>query len=233
MRTHRPHLARAARTLAALALAAASLAAPARAALRSPQVAVSGTALAAFFGSQAQAIAVVGDQQDLQRLSLAPGAAFRVHVFGPAAGTTTFGLYNASLASPPLFAIFPGAASPGWFAEASFRSSPDRLVVNLFDGTGTLQGTITYLGADPGDFGFYTSGPGGVLYTQDARDPSGLPLILAYDGTGARAGATWFACEGTAAAGGDYADLIVLVEPAATPVEVLRTDWGALKARFR
>ncbi len=116
---------------------------------------------------------------------------------------------------------------------ASFKTAPARLIVNLFDGNGSFVATTTYLGADRNNFAFYCSSPGGMSYTQDARNAGGAARILAYAGTGSRAGWTWFACETGPGPGGDFADSIALVHLAAAPVPALRTNWGALKLRFR
>jgi hypothetical protein len=217
-------------TVAALTLAcSASLA---HASFRSPQAPVSGTALQSFLAAQGQAIDVHTQQLDLQRASLPTGTGFTVNAFGAEAASNSFGVYNAALAAPPLYLVFPGATSPGWVAAASFRTGPLRLVINLFDNTGTFVGSTTYLGADPADLGFYVSGPGGTLYSQDARNADGA-RILAFNGTGARTGYTWFACETGAGPGGDYADAIFLVQLALAPTQVQPTHWGRLKALFR
>jgi hypothetical protein len=209
------------------------LATPAPAVLRSPQVAVSGTALASFFASQGQSIAVVGDQLDMPWASFTPTASIQLGSIHPA--SVGFGGYNVRVATPPLYMIFPGAASSGWFVAASFRTGPTRLVVNLFDDNANLVGTITYLTGppDPTAFGFYADGPAGLVFTEDARNPGGLPRILAYAGTGAGAGSTWFACELSDPPNGDFADFVVEVKFAPAPVPVHPTTWGALKQRFR
>jgi len=210
-------------------------AAIAHAAARVPQVPVSGTALATFFASQGQTIDVNSQQLDLQTMDLSATPAFETHTFGTEVGGT-FGGYNTALATPPLYQIFPGAAATGWFSSTSFRTSPTRVVVNLFDNNAALQGTTTYLSGppNPSTFGFYMQSPGFVVYTQDARNPGGTARILAYNGTGSRTGWTWFACETGAGPGGDYADFIALVNLSlALPVPVNRTDWGKVKRRFR
>jgi hypothetical protein len=215
-----------------LALAATvSLAAP-----RVPQVPVSGSALSTFFASQGQTIDVDTQQLDLQTLSVPPTAGFEVRVFGPELATTTLGAYGTALASPPLYTIAPAAASTGWYEVAAFRTAPTRLVVSLFDAGDAFQGNTTYLAGppDPSAFGFYDQAAGGAtFYTQDVRNPSGEAKILAYNGTGARTGWTWFACETGAGPGGDYADFIALVNLSLAPVPVSHTDWGTLKQRFR
>ena len=71
------------------------------------------------------------------------------------AATNTIGLYNGGDVAPPLYQVFPGAATNGWFATASFRSGPTRVIVNLFDANAAFVGSTTYLGADAQNFGFY------------------------------------------------------------------------------
>jgi len=204
----------------------------AQAGLRSPQIPVTGTALQSFFTAHGQAIDVSKDQLDLQTLSLPAGASIQVDaavVSDPS--TNGFGAYNAGATSPALYQVFPGAAATGWFSVMAFRATPTRMVVNLFDASSALQGTNTYLGADPTNLGFYLQTSGGVFYSQDARN-SGARL-LAFSGTGADGGDTWLAWETGAGPGGDYADSIWLLPFAFGPVPVSHTNWGTVKARFR
>jgi hypothetical protein len=173
------------------------------------------------------------------------------HVHDPdqltvAAGTNSIGLYNAGDPAPVLYQVFPGAASVGWFAIASFRSAPVRVTVSLFDAAVNLVGTITYLGADKNNFGFYLQQSGSlVLYSQDARNPGALAQVLSYKGTGFNFGSWWMCFEDATAAQGsdrDFDDAVLLVESISgsdispipsPPVAVLRSSWGAVKARFR
>jgi len=223
----RPVFAAATTAIAAITL----LAANSHAALRSPQVPVSGTALQAFFTSQGQAINVNTDQVDAQTFSAPLGSDLQVLRFiDPSAN---IGAYNAAAASPALYLIFPGAATTGWFSTASFRASPDRLVVNLFDNNGAFVSASTYLGADHTNFGFYAQMPGGTAFSQDSRDPSGRPQMLAFNGTGVDAGFTWLAFESTPGPGSDFADAVALVGPATAPVLVRPGSWARVKARFR
>jgi len=222
------------RSMLLLVLASLLLVVPtASAALRNPQVPVSGTALASFFAAQGQDIAVMGDQQELATLDLPAYTAYEVRAVLPGAGTVSFGGYNGLAETPPLYAIYPGAASSGWYSVCSFREYPNRLVVNLFDEHAVIQGTSTYLDADRTAFGFYTLGPSGAFFTQDERNLDGLPRILAYSGTGAYSGSTWLACETSPGANGDFADFVVLVAYPLTPVETRHTTWGTLKQLYR
>jgi hypothetical protein len=216
-------------------LVIAALTSPAHAQLRAPQVPVSGGALANYFASQGQSIAVVGDQLDMPWASFSSSATIEFGSSHPASSPVGYGGYNARLAFPPLYQIFPGASVSGWFAVAAFRTLPTRLVVNLFDNNANLMGTTTYLAGppDPSAFGFYVQGATGPFFTEDARNPDGLPRILAYGGTGARAGSTWFACELSDPPNGDFADFVVEVKFDPAPVPVHRATWGDVKQRFR
>ena len=83
----------------------------ASAAFRSPQVAVSGTALQSFFTSQGQLISVASAQLDAQRFNLAYGAPFQIQpILNP---TASLGVYNATPAVPPLYQIYPGVPRRG------------------------------------------------------------------------------------------------------------------------
>jgi len=206
------------------------------AAPRAQQVPVSGTALATFFASQGQAINVSTDQLNLQSLSVAAGTNFEVHSFGPQATATSVGTYNSNggkKTPPALYTVLANAMASGWYATGSFRNGPNRLLVSIFDALNTLQGTNTYQGANAASFGIYDSGPGGTFYLDDTRNSGGAAKILAYSGTGSRAGWTWFACETSPGSGGDFADVVVAVNLSSSTVPVKQTAWGELKAMFR
>ena len=210
----------------------------AHAALRSPQIPVSGTALQTFFTSKGQVINVNTDQLDLQTVSFPAGATLEIHAAIVDPGSSVFGLYNAGLTIPPLYQVFPGASTDGWYAMAWFRTAPTRLVVNLYDSNAAFVGSSTYLDGPPDRtyMGLYLQEPpvagGGVLYSQDARNTDGARL-LAFNGSNVYTGYTWLAWETGAGPGGDFADSIWLFPYAFAPVPVQRTDWGTLKARFR
>ena len=217
--------------LALLALLAAP-AAPSAAPLRSPQVPVSGTALATYLASKGQSIAVVGDQRDVSSVGLAPTTTITDVA---SLGNATFGLYNASFAVPPLYQIFPGAAANGWFTIASFRTAPTRLLVNLFDPNGAFQGSTTYLAGPPdaAAIGFYAQDASSVAYSQDSRNAGGLARILVYEGTGSSAGSWWLACELSNDPVGDFSDLVMLLTFSTPPVGTKRSTWGRLQQLYR
>jgi hypothetical protein len=210
-----------------------ALTAPAMAAPRIPQVPVSGSALATFFLSQGQTINVNADQVDAQRQAVPATTNFQMQVFGSAASTTSVGLYNAALASPTLYPVMPGATGPGWFAVAAFRTSPTRLVVNLFDQNTALQGSSSYLGADASDFAFFANGTGGLIYQQDERNAAGAARMLVFNATGAKTGNTWLAFETSPSGPGDFADAIALVNLALSPVSDAKSTWARVKSLYR
>ena len=207
----------------------------AHAAMRSPQIAVSGSALATFLASKGQTINVNTDQLDLQTLSLAVGTAFEVHTFGPQASATDIGAYNAGgnkKTAPSRYTVFPAALQSGWYTTGAFRSGPSRLVVNLFDANKAVQGTTTYNGANASNFALFDSGPNGTYYLEDARNAGGAAKILAFAGTGTLSGWTWFASETSAGTGGDFADVVTLVNLGSTTTPVASTTWGRLKSMY-
>ena len=215
----------------------------ARAALRVPQVVFQASKLQGYLNSVGESIDVGTAQLDAQHwapiFSNNSSFTIQVEIVGNAAGNT-FGLYNSDSAEPALFQLFPGAATDGWFAVASFRTNPTRVVVSLFDAMGAVQGTTTYLGGNRNDFGFYLRGPNGTFYSQDIRNPNDEPHVLAYAGTGVNSGSFWMAFEDTpgAAFEHDFDDAVLFVEgslgPLSTaPVAVLRSSWSSVKARFR
>jgi len=222
-----------------LAAAALLVAGAAHAGLRSPQVPIAGNALQNFFNARHIPINVATDQLDLQTFS-APAPSGPLNVGPPLGGNAAgdvLGIYNAAVATPPLYLVFPGAATTGWFATASFRTSPQRLVVNLFDSNAAFVGSATYLAGppDPTNFGFYLQGPGtggNVLYTQDARNPGGVPQFLAYSAPGSNGQQTWLAGEDTAGPGGDYADWIMLLNVANGVTPATSTTWSRVKQLF-
>lgn len=216
----------------------ACFATPATAALRSPQVPVLGGGLQGYFNGVGESINVLTDQDAVATWSttVSNNSTFSLMIeLAGNAPSNAIGIYNAGEATPTLYQVFPGAATAGWFATASFRISPIRVVINLFDQDAVWQGSSTYLGADKDNFGYYLQGPGGLFYTQDARNPSGAAQALAYAGTGVNVGQWWLCWEDIQVGGGsdqDYEDAVLFLE-SVTPVPVHTTTWGALKTRFR
>ena len=211
----------------------------ASAALRSPQVTVNGGTLQGYLNGVGESINVATDQQNIQvwQSTVSNNSTFTIQVeLSVNAGTNTYGIYNGSLASPPLYQCFPGAATNGWYCVASFRTTPTRVVVSLFDNNAAFVGSTTYLGADRSDFGFYLQqNPGLVFYSQDARNPGGLAQMLTYAGTGINTGSWWICFEDrTQSQGADYNfDDAVLFAESINPTPVNKTTWGDLKARFK
>ncbi|MEO5989821.1 MAG: hypothetical protein ABIU54_14785 [Candidatus Eisenbacteria bacterium] len=223
--------------LSGLAIVTAS----ASAALRAPQEPVGGTNLQTYLNSQGEsAIDVNTDQEDIQTwtTTVSGNSTFTLMMeFAGNAPLNDIGIYNGGDVSPAFYQVFPGAAAAGWFATASFRNSPVRVIVNLFDQNGTLQTSNTYFGADRSNFGVYLQGPGGTFYTQDARNPGARVQALTFAGTGINTGSWWICMEDLAmnsGSDGDYDDAILFVESVnPAPTAVNTTTWGTLKNRFR
>jgi len=207
----------------------------ASAALRVPQVVVAGGTLQGYLNGVGESINVNTDQDATQTWQTTVSGnstlSLMIELSGSAAANSV-GLYNAGNPAPPLYQVFPGAAAAGWFAVASFQTGPTRVVVNLFDNFANLMGVTTYLGADASNFGYYLQGPGGLFYTQDARNPGGAAQALTYAGTGNNAGQWWLCWEDAANSDRDFDDAVLFLESIA-PTPVGKTTWGALKRRFR
>ena len=206
----------------------------AQAGLRSPHAPDSGTSLQDLLNAQGQTIDVAAQQLDVQGfagLSVgSPGSlTFQVRAISGAA--PALGLYNVAEASPTSFQVLPGGAPPGWYAAASFRTGPIRLVVDLFDAHSVIQASTTYLRADPFvGMGFSLSDAGGTFFSEDARNADRRAHMLVFRGTGAHSGDAWLCVE----SGSDfnYSDAVYLLEFFA-PVPARHSSWGSLKQRFR
>lgn len=214
-----------------------SFAVPASAALRSPQVAVSGSALQSYFSGIGETI-IVGSSQDAtqvwQRTSSSTSGLTILLQGSAASASHTIGIYNSALVSPTLVPVVSGSVGLFGFSTVTFRPS-NQVVVNRFDANGSLLSTTSYSNISPNGFGFYLAGPDGTFYTQDWRNPGGSPQALVYTGNGENAGTWWLCFEETSLGGGsdqDFDDEVLNLDSmSATPVA--HTTWGSLKARFR
>lgn len=222
--------------IAVMVIAASS----ASAALRAPQVVLGDASLQAYLNGQGESINVNTDQVDIQTwtTTVSGNSTFTMMMeFAGYAASNTVGIYNGGDVTPTLMPVFPGAATAGWFATASFRTSPVRVIVNLFDQNGALQGSNTYLGADRSNFGIYLQGPGGTFYSQDARNGGGLAQMLTFAGTGINAGSYWVCIEDlnrSVSSDNDFNDAILFCESVnPAPTAANTTTWGSLKNRFR
>jgi hypothetical protein len=225
--------------LAAIAIAAASSQASAFG-LRIPQVPVLGGTLQGYLNSKGETFNVLTDQQNAQVWSSSASGnsllTLMVELTGSAA-SNELGIYNAGVAAPALYPVFPGAAATGWHAVMSFHAGPARVVVTLFDNLSIIQGQTTYLGADAYNFGFYLRNPangGTVLYSQDGRNPATAAQMLAYQGTGINAGEWWLCFEDLILAGSDqdYDDAVMILE-SVNPLATKAATLGAVKALYR
>jgi len=225
-----------ARVLLVLGLAAApSSAMPAPSQLRQPQVPVSGTGLQQYLNGVGETIDARTDQWNAQLLesTVSNNVTFTLQLeLGPHTPGTVLGIYAGTAAVPDLMPVFPGSSAPGWFAVVSFRNSPTRVIVNLFDAAANFLGHATFPGGDRNAIGFYLATANTTWFSQDDRNPSGEPRCLLYPGTGIDAGSVWLAWEDGDPADSDFDDSIVFDESVNID-PVRQTTWGALKSRFR
>ena len=204
------------------------------AALRLPQIPVLGGTLQGYLNGVGEAINVNTDQENAQvwQTSVSGNATFTlmIELTGNAAGNN-IGVYNAGLAAPPLDLVFPGAAAAQWFATCHF--SGGNLVVTLFDQNSIIQGQNFYAGIPANNFGFYIQGPGGLYYSEDARN-GGIAQVLTYLGTGRNFGDWWECFEDSAPAVSDrdFDDAVLLIQ-SVVPTAVDSNTWGKIKQLYR
>jgi hypothetical protein len=220
--------------MAALALVLSASTAFAAFAPRVPQVPV-GPALQGYLNGVDGGINVNTDQLDAQvwTSSISGNATFTLMLeLGAYAPNNSLGIYNTGAGPvPPLFQVFPGSATAGYFATAHFGGG--NLVVTLFDNNSLILGQTFYAGVNPNAFGFYLSGPGGLFFSQDARNPGSAAQMLTYAGTGQNYGDWWACWEDLAGAGDqDYDDAVLLLQ-SVVPTPTSARTWGAIKALYR
>jgi hypothetical protein len=227
--------------LAVLCVLAMLLPRDAGAQLRAPQVPISGAALQTYLTNVGESIDVQTSQASIQWLNaIASGFNFTIQLdFSVGSGGSSVGIYDATAGAPILFEVFPPYASAGWFALVQFRTSPTRVIINLFDSQAALNRSTTLFGGNRNAVGFYLDGPGGRFYSQDARNPAAAPQVLWFAGTGLNSCSWWIAFEDTSLSAGadaDFDDVILYVAGVSghlCPTSVQRSTWGTLKTRFR
>lgn len=218
-------------------VAVVSVAAQAHAALRVPQINVSGGTLQAYLNGVGESINVLTQQEATtvwtHTASMTTGYTIMLESTGNA-NLNAIGLYNGSDASPALRMLLGAAEGPDAYSLATFQAG-GQLTVNRFDANGLPIGSTVYGGVDPTGFGFYLEGADGTFYTQDARNPGGRAQAISFKGTGANAGVWWLCFEDTPVEGGDsdrdYDDCVIIMESVNT-TPVSRTTWGQLKSRL-
>jgi hypothetical protein len=210
---------------------------------RLPQVIFNSAGLQAYFNSKGEVINCLANQVDGQvwNASVSGNTTFTLMIELTTSNATqnAIGVYNiAPVPNPPLFNIFPGLASAGWFATAHFAGS--NLTVTLFDQNAVIQGQITYFGVTPNNFGFYLTGPGvpllvqgGVWYSEDNRNAF-IPKVLTYEGTGNNAGDWWQCFEDSDSfqAASDFDDVVLLMQ-SVVPTPTNTSTWGKVKSLYR
>ncbi len=206
---------------------------------RVPQVPVAGASLQTYLNANDGGINVLTDQVDAQvwTSSVSGNATFTLMIeLAGNAAQNDVGIYNTTGgANPPLYLVFPGAATAGWFATCHFGPGGS-LAVLLYDQNATFQGQNNYAGVNRNSFGFYLqNAPAGYLfYSQDARNAGGAPQMITFLGTGQNFGDWWECFEDLPYAGSDhdFEDAILLLQSVA-PTAAHGTSWGRLKSLYR
>lgn len=202
---------------------------------RVPQIVFNSASLQGYLNGVGEAINVNTDQVDGQvwTSSVSGNSTFTLMIeLAGNAAANTIGLYNTGGPPvPPLYQVFPGAATAGWHALAHFQGG--NLVVTLFDQNSIIQGQNFYAGVNANAFGFYISGPGGTWYSQDSRN-GGAAQILTYAGTGQNFGEWWECFEDEAYGTGDkdFEDAVLLLQ-SVVPTPANASTWGKLKSLYR
>lgn len=230
------------RSLVAVTLVAAAVAlavSPADAAfpLRVPQVTVNpgDGSLQSYFNGVGESITVATDQLDAQTWSTTISGNSTLTLMLEIAGLATsnsIGVYNGNaVGAPVLYQVFPGAATPGWYATAHFGLGGS-LVVSLFDQNAVYQGQTSYAGVDKDNFGFYIQNGTGTYYSQDYRN-GGFAHVLTFAGTGVNFGSWWQCFEDLPNTGTDwdFNDAVLFVE-SINPVPAAQSSWGRIKSLY-
>jgi hypothetical protein len=208
------------------------------AALRVPQVAVTGGTLQPYLTANDGGIPVATAQENIQtwRKTVSGNSAFTLQIALGSADGNEIGIYDASQAFSPK-TIFPATAPAGWFAVASFRTTNPQLIVNLFDELGQHQTRTIHATFNGDNFGFYIKHDSDVGVTEDAKNPGSQVRALTFAGTNANVGCWWLCFEDNRLPGdedevADYDDAVLLLESVnASPVT--KATWAAVKNRFR
>ena len=208
------------------------LAGAAHAQFRSPQVTIGGDHLQTLLDSFGQTIDVTTEQRAAQTfypISVGTPGSVTFNVRAVRESISGLSLYDTGGPSPVLRLVGPSPVTPGWFANVSFRTSPDRLVVNLFDATSSLVGSTVYVGVNLLEQGFAIMDLG-AEYSEDARNVGQQPRMLFFRGTGAFAGDVWLCIE--IDGDQDFDDAVYRLEYFA-PTPARRDTWARVKQRYR
>ena len=202
---------------------------PAMALLRSPQVAVQGTALQQLLNSFSQTINVNTAQVYVYTFAgigvTQPAADFAARI---ELGQAELQLLNANDANLPKVTVLPSLVAPGWYSYVTFPSFGS-IHVTLLDAANVPQGQTSYSMPNFA-LSFAATDAHGTFYAIDQFNTGNETHILAYQATGALLGSVWLALESDG--DGDFADAVFLLE-GAWLVPLQRTSWGTLKQRFR
>jgi hypothetical protein len=201
--------------------------------LRSPQVPFNPGPLQGYLNIVDPGINVLTDQLNAQvwTVSVTGNSDFTLTLKNGIGQGNQVGVYNATLAAPPLCQVFPPNAVPGWYSTLNF--SGGNLTVNSFDQNSVFLGSVFFPNVSASAFGIYTLGPCGLWYSEDARN-GGSPQMLAYQSPSIVGDfwLCWSACHYDPAAGSTFDDVVLNVQ-SVHPTPAANSTWGSIKGRYR
>ena len=202
---------------------------------RSPQVVFNYGPLQGYLNTVDPGINVATDQLDAQvwSVSVTGNSDFTLMLRSPIGFGDAFGVYNSSAPIgpvPPLFQVFPGGAVAGWYATLHFGGG--NLVVSLFNQNSIFMGSTVYPGVSPNSFAYYLQGPGGLWFSQDARNAPAGPQMLTYGSLGSP-GDFWLCWDPVPYSPDGSFDGVVINVQSVHPTPTGTGTWGKLKSDYR
>jgi hypothetical protein len=234
-------------TLLAALLLAAVVPATAIAALRSPQVPVTGSELQDFFDIHNPGLNVATDQDVTNSWQKSGSGLTTVTLQAEDAegseDLNAIGFYNTF--DGARFELWDGNADPDAASVIQFLTG-NQFIIHKYNSDGSANGDVPGSGVEPNGFGFYLEKTDVAVppadpkdsfsWTTDSINKAFAARALVFQGTGAHANGWWVCIEDGRAQNADeiddFNDAIILVETIAVS-PVTKATWATVKARFR
>jgi hypothetical protein len=195
--------------LPALIVLAMLLPLEASAALRVPQVPISGGGLQGFMNGLGESIDVRTEQDEATFLatSIVLDLSYFMQVYLKAKPAGHSGrILQRGGCEPGSVRGVPGGSGGRVVRRDHLPKQPGPRHVILLDDQFQIVSSVTYLGADKHAIGFYLEQPDARFYSQDQRNPAGDAQFLFFRGKDINAGDWWIAGEDHSRSGGADGD---------------------------